>query len=121
MDMQALVLAADTSSVDPASLLLAYGPLGIFAALLVWYVRGSIARERENADQAQQQVQELNNFIRAELLPKQVEQTMLHKQVAEVLEQAIQLITETKIRNSIHHGGDGPGASPFNPGSGHGR
>ena len=69
--------------------------------LLIVYTRGSIAREREKSDQAAQQVNELNVFIRDELLPKQVEAALLHKQVAEVLEEAIQLITEMKIRDNI--------------------
>jgi hypothetical protein len=115
--MQVLILAAEGSA-DPVSLLLQYGPLGIFAALMALYTRSSIKREQEKADQAAQQVQDLNNFIRAELLPKQVEQTMLHKQVADVLEQAVQLITETKIRNQIQRGDDG--GPPFNPGVGRG-
>jgi hypothetical protein len=86
---------------DPLQLLLQYGVLGIFAALLIVYTRGSIARERDKSDQSSAQVEKLNDFIRNELLPKQVEATLLHKQVADVLEEAIQLITEMKIRDSI--------------------
>jgi hypothetical protein len=94
--------AAETATPsDPLQLLLQYGVLGIFAVLLIIYTRGSIAREREKSDQAALQVEKLNDFIRNELLPKQVEATLLHKQVAEVLEEAVQLITEMKIRNSI--------------------
>ena len=89
------------ATTDPLQLLLQYGVLGIFAVLLIVYTRGSIAREREKSDQAAQQVNELNVFIRDELLPKQVEAALLHKQVAEVLEEAIQLITEMKIRDNI--------------------
>lgn len=106
-----LQLAADGATVsDPAQLLLVYGPLGIFAALLVMFVKGAVAREREKSDQAEKQVQELNEFIRGELLPKQVEATLLHKQVAEVLGQAVQLISELKMRDSLRredppHGG----------------
>ena len=101
--MQQIVLLAATSttSSDPLQALLQYGVLGIFAMMLIVYTRGSIARERDKSDQAEQQVKELNNFIRSELLPKQVEATLLHKQVAEVLEEAIQLITEMKVRDSI--------------------
>ncbi len=98
-----LVLAAEqqAASTDPLQLLLQYGVLGIFAVLLIIYTRGSIAREREKYDQAQKQVEELNSFIRTELLPKQVETAMLHRQVAEALEQAVQIIQEMKIRESI--------------------
>lgn len=93
--------AAATTSTDPLQLLLQYGVLGIFAVLLIMYTRGSISRERDKYDQAQAQVEKLNEFIRAELLPKQVEATVLYKQVTEALEQAVQIITEMKIRESI--------------------
>lgn len=98
---------------DPVSLLLQYGVLGVFAVLMIIFTRGAIAREREKGDQASAQVDELNNFIRQELLPKQVEAALLHKQVAEVLEEAIQLITEMKIRQSInrHDHGTPPSGS----------
>lgn len=95
-----MTVAAVTSS-DPFQALLQYGVLGIFAVFLLLYTRGSITREREQKDRADAQVKELNDFIRNELLPKQVEATILHKQVAEVLEEAIQLITEMKIRDGI--------------------
>jgi hypothetical protein len=97
-DLAAATVAAPS---DPLQLLLQYGVLGIFAALLIVYTRGSIARERDKSDQSSAQVEKLNDFIRNELLPKQVEATLLHKQVADVLEEAIQLITEMKIRDSI--------------------
>lgn len=93
--------------VDLLPTFLQYGVLGVFAFLLLMYTRGSINREREKGDQAAQQVNELNEFIRKELLPKQVEATVLHKQVAEVLEEAVQLITEMKIRDNIRRGDDG--------------
>ncbi len=98
-----LYLAAEetASSGDPLTVLLQYGVLGVFAVLLIVYTRGSISREREKSDQAAAKVDELNGFIRDELLPKQVEAALLHKQVAEVLEEAIQLITEIKIRDNI--------------------
>lgn len=93
--------AGSATPTDPLQMLLQYGVLGIFAALMIIYTRGSITREREKSDQSAAQVEKLNDFIRNELLPKQVEATLLHKQVAEVLEEAIQLITEMKIRDSI--------------------
>lgn len=97
-----IVWAAEAAaSSDPLQLLLQYGVLGIFAVLLILYTRGSIAREREKSDQAATQVSELNDFIRSELLPKQVEAALLHKQVAEVLEEAIQIIAESKLRDRI--------------------
>lgn len=86
---------------DPIMALVQYGALGIVVILLVVYTRGSVARERERTDKAEQQVRDLNDFIRNDLLPKQVEATLLHKQVTEVLEEAIQLITEMKVRDSI--------------------
>lgn len=104
-----LSLAEAAAEVDPLPTLLQYGVLGVFAVLLVIYTRGSIARERAKSDAAEMQVQELNNFIRSELLPKQVEATLLHKQVAEVLEEAVQLITEMKVRDSISRQDDGRG------------
>lgn len=109
-----LAVAASTPS-DPLTLLLQYGVLGIFAVLLIMYTRGSINREREKGDRAEATVKELNDFIRNELLPKQVETTILHKQVAEVLEEAIQLITEMKIRDNINRQDQGP---PYNGGGG---
>jgi hypothetical protein len=105
--------AAAATSGDPLQLLLQYGVLGIFAVLLILYTRGSITREREKGDRAEAQVKELNDFIRNELLPKQIEAATLHKQVAEVLEEAIQLITEMKIRDNIARQDQKP---PYNGG-----
>jgi hypothetical protein len=85
-------LPADIAT-DP---LAQYGLVGIVIAALMAYARTSIQRERDRADRAENQVQELNNFIRTELLPKQVEGTILHKQVAEVLGDAIDVISEMK-------------------------
>ncbi len=104
--------AQQASSTDPLQLLLQYGVLGIFAVLMIIYTRGSIAREREKYDQAQLQVDKLNEFIRVELLPKQVETALLHKQVAEVLEQALQIIQETKIRDSMYRQQHPPALPP---------
>jgi hypothetical protein len=94
-----IAASADTS--DPLLMLVQYGALGVIVILLVLYTRGSVTRERERTDRAEAQVKELNDFIRAELLPKTVAATDLHKQVAEVLEEAIQLITEMKVRDNI--------------------
>lgn len=90
------VFAAEPAPTDPLALLLQYGVLGIFAVLLIIYTKGSIQRERDRADRAEAQVKELNDFIRGELLPKQVEATILHKQVADVLGEAVTLISEIK-------------------------
>lgn len=100
------IFAADSAPGDPVSLLLQYGVLGIFAALLLAYARSSIKREQDRADRAEAQVRELNDFIRNELLPKQVEATLLHKQVADVLAEAVQLISEIKFldRNERRRG-----------------
>ena len=91
-----MFLAAESAPTDPLQLLLQYGVLGIFAVLLIIYTKGSIQRERDRADRAEVQVKELNDFIRSELLPKQVEATILHKQVADVLGEAVHLISELK-------------------------
>lgn len=99
--MRWLGAEGEASASDPLTLLLQYGVLGIFAVLLILYTRGSIAREREKYDRSEAQVKELNDFIRADLLGKQVEAALLYKQVAEVLEEAIQLITEMKIRDGV--------------------
>lgn len=97
---QAWFLAAETTP-DFVSPFLQYGILGVFAGLLVVFTRGSITREREKYDQAQAQIDKLNEFIRTELLPKQVETALLHKQVAEALEQAVNVITEMRIRENV--------------------
>lgn len=91
---------------DPVTLLLQYGVLGIFAAVLLVYTKGSIQRERDRADRAETQVRELNEFIRGELLPKQIEATLLYKQVADVLSEAVATISEAKIidRNERRRG-----------------
>lgn len=91
---------------DPLTVLLQYGVLGVVAVLLIIYTRSSIARDREKADRAEAQVRELNDFIRNELLPKQTEATILYKQVAEVLSEAVQLISELKYldRNERRRG-----------------
>lgn len=90
---------APTSAADPASLLLVYGPLGLIAFLLIMYAKSTVKREHEKADAAEQQVKDLNDFIRNELLPKQVEATILHKQVAEVLGDAVRVISDLKYRD----------------------
>lgn len=106
-------LAAATSPpTDPLGALLQYGVLGVVVVLLILYTRGSVAREREKSDQAVQrerdradqasaQVDKLNEYIRSEMLPKQVESSILHKQVAEALEEALRVITEIKIRDDV--------------------
>lgn len=115
--MQRLIVLAgeattDVTPNDPWQIFLQYGVLGAVVVLLILYTRGSITREREKADQVTQrereradqamsQVDQLNDYIRSEMLPKQVESSILHKQVAEVLEQAIQIITEMKIRDNV--------------------
>lgn len=111
-----VIAAEEKASGDPLQMLLQYGVLGIFAVLLIVYTRGSIAREREKSDQAAQRVDELNEFIRGELLPKQVEAALLHKQVAETLEEAIQLITEIKIRDNINRQSYPPEHPPYGNG-----
>lgn len=93
--------ATGTAASDPLLTLVQYGALGVIVVLLVLYTRGSVTRERERSDKAETTVEKLNDFIRNEMLPKQVEATLLHKQVAEVLEEAIQLITEMKVRDSL--------------------
>ena len=97
-------LAADSG--DPVGMLLQYGVLGIFAVLLILYAKSSIAREQDRSERAENQVKELNEFVRNELLPKQVEATLLHQQVAEVLGEAVELIAEIKIieRNERRRG-----------------
>lgn len=107
--MQFLAAAADPDFLSP---LLQYGVLGVFAGLLVIFTRGSITREREKYDAAQEQIDKLNEFIRTELLPKQVETALLHKQVAEALEQAVNVITEMRIRESIKRESQVPGNGP---------
>lgn len=98
------ILAADAA--DPLGMLAQYGVLGIFATLLILYAKNSVSRERDRTERAEQQVQELNLFIRNELLPKQVEQTLLHQQVAEVLGEAVEIIAEIKLteRNERRRG-----------------
>jgi hypothetical protein len=100
--------ASGADASDPLFALVQYGALGIIVILLVVYTRGSVSRERERTDKAEQLVRELNEFIRGEMLPKQVETTLLHKQVAEVLEEAIKVITEMKVRDSIRRQDQGP-------------
>ena len=99
-----LPLAAEAA--DPINILLQYGALGVMAAFLLVYTKGSIQRERERADRAEAQIKELNEFIRGELLPKQIEATLVYKQVAEVLGEAVSVISEVKIldRNERRRG-----------------
>lgn len=80
------------------SLLPQYGVLGILAAILIVYAKGTVAREREKTDRAEARVEELNQFIRNELLPKQVESTIVHKQVTDALTDAVQVISELNRR-----------------------
>lgn len=102
--MDIIRLAADGG--DPVGMLAQYGVLGVFAILLILYAKSSIAREQDRTERAEQQVRELNEFVRNELLPKQVEATLLHQQVAEVLGEAVELIAEIKIieRNERRRG-----------------
>lgn len=108
---QAWSLAAEVTP-DFLSPLLQYGVLGIVAGMLFVYARGSIAREREKYDEAQKQVDNLNEFIRTELLPKQVETALLHKQVAEALEEAVKVITEMRIRENMKREARASGNAP---------
>lgn len=91
---------------DPMAVLLQYGVLGVFAVLLIIYAKSSITREQERTERAEQQVKELNEFIRTELLPRQVEATLVGQQVAEVLGEAVEIIAEIKFidRNERRRG-----------------
>jgi len=95
--VEKLIAAAASGGGDPISIILQYGVLGAFAVLLVLYAKSSIKREQDRTERAEQQIIELNAFVRNELLPKQVEATLLHQQVAEVLGEAVELIAEIKI------------------------
>ena len=101
--------AAGADTTDPVLALVQYGALGVIVILLVIYTRGSVTRERQRTDKAEQQVDKLNGYIRGELLPKMGESASLYKQVSEVLEEAIQLITEMKVRANIRRE-DPPGS-----------
>ena len=101
--------AAGADTTDPVLALVQYGALGVIVILLVIYTRGSVTRERQRTDKAEQQGDKLNEYIRDELLPKMGESASLYKQVAEVLEEAIQLITEMKVRANIRRE-DPPGS-----------
>lgn len=104
--------ASGTDTSDPIFSLVQYGALGIIVILLVIYTRGSVNRERARTDKAEQQVDKLNEYIRGELLPKMGEANSLYKQVSEVLEDAIQLITEMKVRDNIRRDDPPPHESP---------
>jgi hypothetical protein len=104
--------ASGTDTSDPVLALVQYGALGIIVILLVIYTRGSLTRERTRTDKAEQQVDKLNEYIRDALLPKMGEATLLYKQVSEVLEEAIQLITEMKVRDNIHRQDPPPHETP---------
>lgn len=109
-----LAASGSGAAVDPFSVFIQYGALGAVVVLLAIYSRGSVTRERARSDKAEQLVKELNEFIRSEMLPRQVEATLLHKQVAEVLEEAIKVISEVKIRDSIR--GESSGVPPLRRG-----
>lgn len=94
-----LTQAADSVSADPLNYIVQLGILGPFIAILIVYTRNSIKREQERTERAEAQVRELNELIRSEFLPKQVEATILYKQVAEVLGDAVQIISEIKYRD----------------------
>jgi len=94
-----LVIAADSVSADPLTYIVQLGILGPFLAILIVHTRNSIKREQERADRAEAQVKELNELIRSQLLPTQVEATILYKQVAEVLTDAVQIISDIKYRD----------------------
>jgi hypothetical protein len=94
------------AATDPLAILSGYGALGAFAILLVIYAQSTIKRDRERTERAEQQVTDLNAFIRTELLPRQVASTLLHQQVAETLAEAIEIIAEVKAieRNERRRG-----------------
>ncbi len=94
--LQLLAEEATKASTDPLSLLLNWGPLGAIAVLLIIRDQTAAKRDRERVDKAEATVRELNDFIRTELLPKQAESTFVYKQVAEVLQDAINLISAIK-------------------------
>lgn len=101
MDLINALLAetADSVTTNPLTYIVQLGILGPFLAILIVHTRNSIKREQDRADRAEAQVKELNDLIRSELLPKQVEATILYKHVTEVLADAVQIISEMKYRD----------------------
>ncbi len=46
-----------------------YGVLGVFAAILLWFARGSVQRERERADRLEAENLRLNQAIQERVIP----------------------------------------------------
>lgn len=105
MQLNSLAAATGADTSDPVLMLVQYGALGVIVILLVMYTRGSVTRERQRTDKAEQQVDKLNEYIRGELLPKMGEANSTYKEVSEVLAEAIKLITEMKVRDNVRREG----------------
>lgn len=86
--------------VDPANGWAQLGAIGLIISSLIWYAKSSLARERERADKAEEQAAELHKFIRETLLPQNIESTLLHQQVTEVLGEALDKLADTRQKLS---------------------
>lgn len=77
-------LAADPAAGD-LSLFAQYGVLGIVAAGLIWFAKGTVARERERADRLEIENRRLNELIAERVMPVLTTATRALEQSANLL------------------------------------
>lgn len=82
--MLALPIAADTGAVD-LSIFAQYGVLGLFAAILLWFSKGSVQRERDRADRLEDENRRLNSVIQDRVIPALTSATTAVQQSSELL------------------------------------
>lgn len=86
---------ADAAGNVDLSIFAQYGALGIIAAILVWYAKGAVQRERDRADRMEAEVARLNSVIAERAIPALTAASRAAEEAATLL-QAIQREREAR-------------------------
>lgn len=82
--LQFLAAESGGGSVD-LTVFAQYGPLGIIAALLIWFAKGAHQRERDRADRMEAENKRLNELILDQVIPALTSATRAAEESAELL------------------------------------
>lgn len=80
-----LILAAASGS-DPISNLYTYGPLGLFAGIMVVVIRALLKREQERTDKAEARVLALTDRLQNETIPAIIQSTQATQAALSVMQ-----------------------------------